>query len=68
MSYPKYYRCSKCGQYIAKVRNAVELSHSMCTGSVSYRTSGICGGSFSIEMTEEEYNAQLRVGRKKKKK
>lgn len=59
MSYPKYYRCDKCGQYIAKVENEKQLG-GMCTGFAGYRTSGICGGSFSVKMTEEEYNTQLK--------
>jgi len=33
----------------------------MCTGSFPWRTSGICGGSMTNEMTEEEYNAQLKA-------
>lgn len=59
LSLPKYYRCDKCGQYITKVETPNQMG-GMCTGDASYRISGICGGSFSIEMTEEEYNAQLK--------
>ena len=40
---------------------------SMCTRPVNHRTSGICGGSFSIEMTEEEYNTQLKEWEEKRK-
>lgn len=54
----KYYRCNKCGQYITKTNNTEGFG--MCTGSVTYRTSGICGGSFSIEMTKTEYDTQLK--------
>jgi len=57
-SLPKYFRCNKCGQYITKVERPSQRD-GMCTGDASYRTSGICGGSFTVEMTEEEYNAQL---------
>jgi hypothetical protein len=57
--FPKYFRCNKCGQHITKVENYTQLN-GMCTGSVTYRTSGICGGSFTNEMTEEQYNAQLK--------
>lgn len=59
MSYPKYFRCNKCGQSITKVENEKQMN-SMCTSGTSYRVSGICGGGFSNEMTEEEYNAQLK--------
>ena len=38
----------------------MEQGFSMCIGAVTYRTSGICGGSFSIEMTKEEYDNQLK--------
>lgn len=39
----------------------------MCTGPVGYRTSGICGGSFTVEMTEETYNKQLQDWEEKRK-
>lgn len=59
MTESKYFRCNKCGQYITKVDN-IDQSYTMCTGAFAGRTSGICGGSFTIEMTEEEYNTQLK--------
>ena len=65
--FPKYLRCNKCGQYIAKADNASQLP-AMCVGSVIYRTSGICGGSFTVEMTEEEYNTQLNEWEEKRNK
>lgn len=58
--YPRYFRCNKCGQYITKVENEKQLGV-MCTGSFPWRTSGICGGSMTNEMTEEEYNTQLKA-------
>lgn len=67
MSYPKFFRCDKCGQRITKVDSEKQMN-SMCTGSVTYRSSGICGGSFSVEMTEEEYNKQLKDWEEKRNK
>lgn len=57
--YPRFFRCNKCGQYITKVENEKQLG-GMCTGPMAVRTSGICGGSMTKEMTEEEYNTQLK--------
>jgi hypothetical protein len=59
LGYPKYFRCDKCGQYITKAETCSQRS-GICTGPMAARTYGICGGSFTIEMTEEEYNAQLK--------
>lgn len=67
LSLPKYYRCDKCGQYITKVEKPCQRQ-GLCTGSFAGRTSGICGGSFSVRMTEEEYNAQLKEWEEKKNK
>jgi hypothetical protein len=47
----KYYQCSRCGGSVA-----VNWDSAMCTLRASYRTSGICGGSISMEITESDYN------------
>ncbi len=60
----RYFRCNKCGS-ISVVENSRQMNN-MCTSYAGYRTSGICGGSFSIEMTEEEYKAQLQEWENKK--
>jgi uncharacterized CHY-type Zn-finger protein len=46
----KYYQCNKCGGSLA-----VNHDKAPCTLPVSYRTSGICGGSISNEITHSEY-------------
>lgn len=58
LGFPKYFRCNKCGQTITKAEYPSQVS-GMCMANASYRVSGICGGSFTVEMTEEEYNAQI---------
>jgi hypothetical protein len=45
-----YYICSRCGGSVA-----TNWDSATCTLPVSYRTSGICGGSISMEITEEDY-------------
>lgn len=64
----KYYRCSKC-EAIRELRHPsltkIEDT-TMCTRPVTYRTSGICGGSFTVEMSEEEYNTQLKEWEEKR--
>ena len=47
-----FWKCWKCGS----VTKSTNSFHSMCVTPITYRTSGICGGSFSVEITEEEYN------------
>ena len=54
----KYFKCSKCGQAMIKLENG-ETNNHMCISPVSYRTSGICGGAFDNEITEEEYNETI---------
>lgn len=46
----KYYQCNRCGGSLA-----VNYDKAPCTLPVSYRTSGICGGSISTEISESEY-------------
>ncbi len=54
----RYFRCNKCGKTIAKVK---EWDHAgMCTIGFIGRTSGICGGGFTIEISKEEYYNQLK--------
>ena len=47
----KYYQFSRCGGSVA-----VNWDNATCTLPASYRTSGICGGSISMEITESDYN------------
>jgi hypothetical protein len=47
----KYYQCSRCGGSVA-----VNWDNATCTLPVAYRTSGICSGSISMEITEADYN------------
>jgi len=46
----KFYICSRCGGSVA-----TNWDSATCTLPVSYRTSGICGGSISMEITEDDY-------------
>lgn len=50
----KYYKCNKCGSSIT-----VNDKNVLCTTSAPYRTSGICGGSISVEISEEEYKETI---------
>lgn len=45
----KYYRCWKCGNSISPQQGT------MCMESMPVRTSGICGGSMTNEITQSEY-------------
>lgn len=60
----KYYRCNKCGGSIFKTE--LKMVRPMCTAPMAGRTSGICGGSISTEITEEEYNTQLKEWEEKR--
>ena len=42
-----YYECNKCGQAISSSKDG------MCTTVAVYRVSGICGGSFSKEISDD---------------
>jgi|LakMenE18May11ns_1017448.scaffolds.fasta_scaffold9663420_2 hypothetical protein len=60
---PKYFICSKCGEVIRKVPNPskIDLTNmTLCVNPMGVRTSGICGGSVTVEITEEEYNTKLK--------
>lgn len=52
----KYYKCSKCGQSVTNESS----KPSMCTSSALMPVRNICGGAFSIELTEEEIIEQLK--------
>jgi len=47
----KYYQCRRCGGSLA-----VNYDSAICTLPVPHRTSGICSGSISMEITEADYN------------
>lgn len=49
----RYFKCWKCG---CKTKTTGEKPNFMCINSMPVRTSGICGGSFTIEITKKEYN------------
>jgi hypothetical protein len=52
----KYYRCNKCGQFVAKESS----KPSICTSSALMPARRICGGAFSIEISEKEIIEQLK--------
>lgn len=58
----RYFKCCKCGS-ITKSMNAPEAKQYypkfVCVADMAGRTSGICGGSFEIEIHEQEYIDQL---------
>jgi|688.fasta_scaffold2065801_2 hypothetical protein len=63
MDKPRYFKCSKCGESIRKILHPSlsDLDNMpVCIFPMVERTSGICGGSFSVEITEEEYNETLK--------
>jgi hypothetical protein len=49
----RYFKCNKCGY---KVQTA-DGSGILCQQTASYRTSGICAGSYDVEINEAEFNA-----------
>ena len=66
----RYFRCNKCNEALRMIPrpSLTDMDNmAMCTRPVTYRTSGICGGSFSIEITEQEYNTQLKEWEEKRK-
>ena len=51
-----YYKCWKCGNPAHVVSNdGSEHIVVMCQTPASYRTSGICGGSYDIPITEDDF-------------
>lgn len=62
-----YRKCSKCG-YIAKVQitkkdgsepTDEDANRTTCMQPAPWRTSRICGGSYSVPATEEEFNKKV---------
>ncbi len=51
----RYFQCWKCG---CKTKTDGKAPDYMCTNSFPVRISGICGGSFTNEITEEQYNCR----------
>lgn len=49
----KYYKCWKCGESISETEGA------FCTQPMLFRTSGICGGSTTNEITKSEYDTLI---------
>lgn len=52
----KYYRCWKCGNSVTK---GEQNKGALCTMPVTYRISGVCGGSLTEEITEQVYNSMI---------
>jgi len=51
----RYFKCWKCGYPVYTEDGS--KPNSMCVQPMSYRTSGICGGSYTLNSTEKEFNA-----------
>ena len=49
----RYFQCDKCGKSFAITEG--NLPFGCCTTSFPQRTSGICGGGFTKEISEDEY-------------
>ena len=62
----RYFKCCKCGSYLTITEDGKEVESIVCTAPMTIRISEICGGAFSIEITEEEYNATIAVWEKVK--
>ena len=58
----RYFKCWKCGAITYTENN--EDPNCVCTAPMAVRTSGICGGSFSIEITKKEYEETLKEFKK----
>lgn len=54
----KYYKCSKCGA-VCHGLNDFDAKGTGCTASAPWRTSGICGGSFTIPINKAEYDLYI---------
>jgi len=55
----RYFKCFKCGGSLTVTEDGKEAEGIMCTAPMAARTSGICGGAFSVEITEEEYDVTM---------
>ena len=51
----RYFQCWKCGA-VGYTIDGSSPQNTVCCSPMVIRTSGICGGSFTIEITEQEYN------------
>lgn len=49
----RFFKCSRCGHSMTKDYGL------MCMEPVTFRTSGVCGGSLDEEITKEEYEKTL---------
>jgi hypothetical protein len=51
-----YHKCSRCGcKTVTPLKGAIDY---ICVNGAPHRGSGICGGLFNIEITEEEFNSK----------
>lgn len=62
-----YRKCSKCG-YLVKLEITLkdnveatekDANRTPCTMAAPWRTSGICGGSYVVSATKEEYDQKV---------
>ena len=51
----RYFKCGKCGCK-TKIHTGKKPDF-VCINSAPHRTSGICGGSFEIEITKDEFRS-----------
>jgi hypothetical protein len=57
----RYWKCYKCGSVGYTEGKLLDNDpKTMCLAPMPVRTSGICGGSFSIEISEQEYNEKTK--------
>ena len=60
----RYWKCYKCGNIGFTSGRLVDTPPStMCLNTNILRTSGICGGAYTIEVTEKEYNEFLSLAK-----
>ena len=50
-----HFKCSKCGH---KIQTTNDDSGFLCQQPMPFRTSGICAGSYDVEISEAEFNAR----------
>jgi len=54
----RYYQCYKCGTIGYTIDGS--KPNSMCLAPASYRISGICGGGYDTEVTEADFEKQVK--------
>ena len=54
---PRYFKCSRCGCITGPREKKPDY---ICVNMNPMRTSGLCGGSFTDELTKEEFNNNIR--------